>query len=742
MEPTPAPRALTVVLIGNPNTGKSTVFNGLSGLQSRVGNYPGVTVEKKIGRVRWDGRDVALVDLPGTYSLSPRTLDEMVAVDVLLGHQADVAAPDAVIVIVDASNLERNLYLFSQILDLGMPVVLVLNMIDVARHKGITIDARELERRIGAPVVATEGHRRVGLDGLERGVFRAMAERGGVRPDVFPEAFRLEVVALEDAWRASGGSPPERYLLERMLLDVGGQIERRFASTASFELGAWLASARSRLRESGIRIPAVEAKARYAWIRRILDGAVSHPETAARTLTDRIDHVVTHRFAGLLIFCLLMFVVFQSIYQWSEPLMGGIEGIQEWAGGAVADRLEPGPLRSLLVDGVIAGVGGVLVFLPQIALLFFFIAVFEDCGYMARAAFLMDKLMSRIGLSGKSFVPLMSSFACAIPGIMATRVIENRRDRMVTLLVAPLMSCSARLPVHLLLIGAFVPKRTYAGGLLTLDGIVLFLMMAVGAIVAVPVALLLKKTWFRGETPAFVMELPSYKWPSYRIVLGRVADRSRAFVARAGTLIFATTVLVWAAGYFPADRSRLDDVVRQIERLDAAPSDANRSARAALSRERADLAGRAIATSFLGWAGRAIEPIVRPVGWDWRIGIGVVASFPAREVIIATLGTVYSLGGEPEGEAESDVNSEGGPSGLIDALRTARWPDGRPVFGLPVALSLMVFFALCAQCASTLMVIGRETNGWHWPAFTFAYMTALAYAGAFLAFRFGTAMGW
>ncbi|MGH7127515.1 MAG: ferrous iron transporter B, partial [Planctomycetaceae bacterium] len=394
---------------------------------------------------------------------------------------------------------------------------------------------------------------------------------------------------------------------------------------------------------------------------------------------------------------------------------------QNGIASAVQSIMPPGTLRSLLIDGVIAGVGGVIVFLPQIVLLFLFIAILEDCGYMARAAFLMDKLMTRLGLSGKSFVPLMSSFACAVPGIMATRVIEDRRDRMVTILVAPLMSCSARLPVYVLLTALFIPKDRpveRAG--------VLFAMYFLGVGVAVPVAWLLKKTWFKGETSPFVMELPSYKWPSPRIVLHRVYDRGKAFVVRAGTLIFCTSVLVWAAGYFPADRSELHRITAKIEQLEGQQA-ASEELESLYERQN-QLSSRLIERSFLGMAGHAIEPVVRPLGWDWKIGVGALASFPAREVIIGTLGTIYSLGGDVD---ETD-------EGLRDALRDAEWPDGRPVYTLPVALSVMVFFALCAQCAATLMVIRRETNSWFWPAFTFIYMTGLAYLGALATYQVGS----
>ena len=414
-----------------------------------------------------------------------------------------------------------------------------------------------------------------------------------------------------------------------------------------------------------------------------------------------------------------------------------VEAGQTYVSDQVASRVPPGSLRSLLVDGVVAGVGGVLIFLPQIALLFLFIAILEDCGYMSRAAFVMDRLMTKVGLSGKSFVPLMSSFACAIPGVMATRVIESRRDRMVTILVAPLMSCSARLPVYVLLV-AFLPNIKYFDGWVSLQGIVLFAMYCLGAVIAVPVAWILKKTFFKGETPPFVMELPSYKRPSPRIVFARVYDRSKAFVIRAGTLIFCTTILVWAAGYFPGDREPLHALEAQIEvaspKLEATPRDRSlREELAELSEKQNKLSASLIEESWLGRVGHSIEPAVRPLGWDWKIGVGVLASFPAREVIVATLGTIYSLGGD-EGEYGDD---EGEYSQLVERMSKARHTDGQKVFTLPTVFSVLVFFALCAQCAATLMVIRRETNSWRWAAFTFLYMTGLAYFGAMLTYQAG-----
>lgn len=724
----PSPRTLTVALIGNPNTGKSTLFNALAGMHARVGNYPGVTVEKKIGRLRNGDTTLQLVDLPGTYSLAARSPDEMVSVEVLLGRQPDVGRLDAVACIVDASNLERNLFLVSQVLDVGLPTVLILNMSDVARQRGTSIDVPALSKRLGIPVVTTEAHRRVGIEEVRRAILEAAEAGRSAATPLFPRSFYEEVAELARDLRVVNGDAVPRYMVERLLLDPNGQIEKWLTPSQPAGFTERLVWARERLAKDGFRLPAAEAKTRYAAIREIVSGVLTHSPQAATTLSDRIDRVLTHRVSGLLIFAGIMFLIFQSIYYWAEPFMRSIEAGEGLVKAGVEALIGPGALRSLVVDGVVAGVGGVLVFLPQIVFLFLFIAVLEDCGYLARAAFLMDRLMSRLGLSGKSFIPLMSSFACAIPGVMATRVIENRRDRMVTILVAPLMSCSARLPVYLLLIWAFVPAATYLGGWVSLQGLVLLAMSSVGALVAVPCAWLLKKTFFRGETPPFVMELPSYKLPSPRVVLHRAYDRGKAFVTRAGTLIFATSIVVWAAGYFPASHSEQDAVIRQIEAFPSvAQGDTARQAELEkLTERRNQLGSQLIEKSFLGHIGHAIEPAVRPLGWDWRIGVGAIASFPAREVIIATLGTIYSLGDEVD-----KTHNEG----LISSLQNATDAEGKKVYSLPVALSIMVFFALCAQCAGTLMTIKRETNNWIWPVFTFVYMTSLAYVGALVTYQ-------
>jgi ferrous iron transport protein B len=725
------PKTIRVALIGNPNTGKSTLFTALAGVRQRVGNYPGVTVEKKTGHLQHEGQRLELIDLPGTYSLAPRSPDEMVTVDILLGRRDNAGPPDVVLSIIDASNLERNLFLVSQVLSLGLPTVVALNMIDLAHDRQVEIDIDALSKRLGVPVVAVQANRRVGLNPLKSLLADVASNPAAHVHRPFPETFNRQANDLAEWLNSKSAEPVPHFLVERLLLDNDGYLESELLNGAATEGAAKLRCAREALATAGYPTPAVEAIARYDWIGRTLDGVSRRPNDHQPTASDCIDAVLTHKVWGTLIFVATMAVLFSSIFILAVPLMDAIGGAVDSLGGFVEGRLAEGPLRSLIVDGVIGGVGAVVVFLPQILILFLFIAILEDCGYMARAAFLMDRLMAGVGLSGKSFIPLLSSFACAVPGIMATRVIENRRDRLTTILVAPLMSCSARLPVYVILIGAFVPAQHYLGGIVGLQGLVLLSMYAIGIIVAIAVAWLLKKTLLRGPTPPFVLELPSYKMPSIRTVTWRMTERGWAFLARAGTVIFAVTIVIWALAYYPRSEERVAaDIVAQ---------------RAALANDPAALAEfnnpehveYVIASlhqrySFLGMAGQWIEPVVRPLGWDWRIGCAAIASFPAREVVMGVLGVIYQLG------PEVDVGAEGDQSRLQDQLRAARWDDtGKPVYNLPVALSIMVFFALCAQCAATLAVIRRETNSWRWPVFTFVYMTALAYVGAFLTYQIG-----
>ncbi len=742
---------VTVALLGNPNTGKSTIFSALCGVRQRVGNYPGVTVEHTVGRFELDDRQFALVDLPGTYSLAPQSLDEMVAVDVLLGRRDDVEAPEMVLCVIDAANLERNLYLISQVLELNRPLVIALNRVDVAAENGIELKTDLIAQRLGVPVIPTQAHRRIGLDELRQALSDAVGSEPVATASPFPEMFVREVAALEQKMAALSHDRLPRYLVERLLLDAGGYLEQAEVPVVDQDILADVRVARGRLAEAGYPVPAIEAISRYDWVAKILRDALRRPERHKRSWSDRLDILLMHRVWGSLFFILMMLLVFQAIFTGAAPLMDGLDGAIAWLGDQVEAMLPAGALRSLLVDGVIAGAGGVLVFLPQIMILFLFIAVLEDCGYMARAAYLMDRLMTRVGLSGKSFIPLLSSCACAIPGIMATRVIENRRDRLLTILIAPLMSCSARLPVYALLTAAFIPNRTWAGGWLRLQGITMFAMYALGITSAVCVAWVLRRTILRGDVPSFVMELPGYKWPSPRVVLTRVVDSGWTFVRNAGTLILAVSIIVWAAAYFPRDphieqqvRQRYAERVEQLDReiarlavVDAAAQDTDSTAldqRSAARRQLATRIGNEIAAanlehSLLGRAGKAVAPVFRPLGWDWRIGCAVIASFPAREIVIGTLGVLYQLGDAEDEQSES----------LRETLRAASWPGTeQPVFTIPVALSIMVFFALCAQCAATLAVIRRETNSWRWPAFTFAYMTTLAYIGALITYQVGS----
>jgi ferrous iron transport protein B len=730
----------TVALIGNPNTGKSSLFNALCGGKARVGNYPGVTVEHKTGRMQVPlegGKQgsIDVVDLPGTYSLAARSADEAVSVDVLSGVMAGVPRPDAVVVIADATNLERNLYLFSQVLELGLPTLLVLNMWDRVEPTGMSIDVEVLTQKLGVPILCTCAAKRTGIEELRRaigGMLMPAAESAvgtversrDVASNGFPEAFVLETDALRQ-WLTESGVAIQRFQVERLLLDAGdAHAHRAVPQRLAKELAVRVAQARERMQAAGVSAPLFETKARYAWVKQRTSGAIQRAAVRPPAASDAIDRWLTHRWVGLLFFVVLMFLIFQAITLVAQWPMDQIDALQSALGGWIEAWIPPGPLRSLLADGVVAGVGSVIIFLPQIAILFLFIAILEDCGYMSRAAFVMDKFMSSIGMSGKSFLPLMSSFACAIPGIMATRTIDNRKDRMVTILIAPLMSCSARLPVYVLMVAAFVPDIRYASGWISLQGLILFAMQSLGALVAIPVAWLLKRFFFRGEPSTFIMELASYKWPSVRVVFGRVWERVLAFLSRAGTLIFVTSVLVWAAAYFPGDHSQVDASIAAMEAL----SSEEPSSEAEIERLEQSInleKGRLIQESLLGRAGQVLEPVVRPLGWDGKIGIAVLASFPAREVIIATLGTIYALG------SETDETSDG----LMDQMRAARWPDGAPVFTLATALSIMVFFALCAQCASTLVTIQRETNSWRWPIFSFTYMTILAYSGAWLTYH-------
>ena len=734
-------RDITIALIGNPNTGKSSLFNALCGMNARVGNFPGVTVEKKVGRYDDSQGQVTVVDLPGTYSLSARSADEMVSVDVLLGESPDLPPVDAIVVVMDATHIERNLYLYSQVNELERPVLVVLNMWDRLDASGVSIDADALSTKLGVPVVTTSANKRIGTAEVKQAL-RKLFEQPHIDTPVslFPDLFQCEVRELSE-WIKQKGQSIRTYAVERLLLDSGGLAEKRWSSRRDLgDLKSRLQAARLRLSNAACRVPSIETSVRYGWVQSVIEGIVERDPNHRVTSSDRMDRILTHRWWGLGIFACFMFLVFQAVfvdfgdYSASAAIETGLGWISAW----VSSTMAPGALRSLINDGILAGVGGVLTFIPQIAVLFALIAIMEDCGYMARVALLMDKWMTKLGLNGKAFLPLMTSFGCAVPGIMATRTIDNRRDRMVTLLVAPLMSCSARLPVYTLMITAFIPGTAYLGGWITLQGILFLAMYSLGAVVAIPIAWLLKRFVFPNQPTPFVLELPTYSWPSWRVVSHRVWEQVRAFIARAGTLILCTSILLWAAAYFPGDHGKEISMTQDLEielALLRRPTDqtdqTDQTNVPLLKRHINEERSRLIEISYLGRFGKALEPVFHTVGWDWKIGVGVIASFPAREVIIATLGTIYSLGGEIDEESDT----------LRSQLQASTWPDGRPVFNAVTAVSLMVFFALCAQCAATLMTIRYETQTWRWPIFTFVYMTALAYLGAWLVYVIGMRCG-
>ncbi|MBI5838427.1 MAG: ferrous iron transport protein B [Candidatus Eisenbacteria bacterium] len=719
---TPA-RPRRIAILGNPNAGNSTLFNKLPGLRQKVANYPGVTVEKKTGLCTLpSGARVELLDLPGSYSLRPGSPDEVIVRDVLLGLQSDTQAPDLVVFVVDVTHLDRNLYLALQVIELGRPLILALNMMDAADELGIRVDERALERQLGVPVVAISAAKGTGL-----GTLRRYMER-----DVEPSNahFRSRPRHLDRVLQSLEGRLPRNSALpERarqelalaLLLDDGE--DDALARCAPADVLDDVRLLRRRLDQAAPSWRSDEIQWRYEVIADILAGAfVAPPDRRDRT-RERIDRVLTHRIFGPVIFVLLMGAVFQSVFAWARPAMDLIERVVAAFGGLVESNMVEGPLRSLLVDGIIAGVGTTITFVPQIAILFFFLSVLEDTGYMARAAFLMDRVMGQVGLSGRAFIPLLSSFACAIPGIMATRTIDSRRDRLTTIMVAPFMSCSARLPVYALLIGAFVPNRWV--GIVTLPGIVLFSLYFLGILAAVGVAWVLKRTVLRGGKPLYVMELPPYRAPSWRSIVITVRERSALFLRKAGTVILAISVVLWFLATYPRGGNGLDALRAQAHAAQASGQTAKAQA---LENQ---LAGETLRNSFAGRAGRLLEPVIRPLGFDWRIGIGLITSFAAREVMVSTMATVFNLG---------DAGHRAGS--LRATFRDFRNPaTGRPLYTPLVGITLMVFFALACQCMSTVAVVRRETNSWRWPIAMVLVMNALAWVVSFAVYQGGRLLG-
>jgi ferrous iron transport protein B len=658
-----------IVLVGNPNTGKTTIFNALTGLRHTTGNYPGVTVEKRAGSMTLaDGRKVSVIDLPGAYSLQPRSPDEQVVHHVLFGAQKGMPPPDLVLVILAANNLERNLYLATQTADLGLPTIFVINMWDIARETGLEIDLVKLEAMTGVRCVPAAGMQGTYIKKLKRVIWKELKKKSSEKASVsFP----------------------------------GDTSKRVF----------------------------VAPEIRYRMIENIVHAVVRRAEGETCGVSEKLDRVLTHRVWGLLAFMGVMAFVFQSIFSWAQIPMSWISRTIERFSVFLEKVLPDGALQSLLVDGVIAGVGNVVVFLPQIMLLFFFIAFFEDTGYMARAVFVLDRVMKTVGLNGKSFLPLLSSFACTVPGVLATRTIEDRNDRLATILVAPLMSCSARLPIYTLLTAAFIPSQFFFG-FISLQGVTLLAMYLLSIGTGLGMAAIFRKTFLKGNRMPFVFELPPYRMPNLANVFAVMWDRSKEFLVRAGSVIFLFSIVLWFCVSYPknpAAEARFESARRQAlselsgEALDTKLEEIERDQKAIQ-----------IQSSYAGSLGRMIEPVIRPLGFNWEIGIGIVASCAARELLISTLAIVHHARSEGEGVT----------AGLIHALRSAEDPTtGGALYTPLVAVGLMVFYVFACQCFSTYVILKKETGSWGWTFFTIFYMTVLAWGGAFIVYQGGRLLG-
>lgn len=733
-----------VVLAGNPNCGKTTLFNALTGLRAKVGNYPGVTVERKEGRLLRAAKDrpVTVLDLPGTYSLSPQSLDEQIARDILFHRLPDVPAPDLVIVVIDASNLQRNLYFATQVIELGYRTLVALNMTDVARDNGFDIDENALAQELGVPVVPIVASTQEGFDGLHREISSQLTSWAGLRPSWMfrrlSPTLAVEVTRLTEQFRRA--FPQCQYAAEpeALLALTDERFLERSGSHYPDALRAAVSGARERLDQTDADWRSAPIEARYARIAAIQQNVTTETTTQHETVSDRLDRVFTHKLWGMTIFVGLMGIMFQLIFRFAELPMTLIDSLVGGLGERVGGAMAQGPLNDLLVHGIIKGVGAVVVFLPQICLLFLFIGLLEDTGYMARAAFLMDRLMSRVGLHGKSFIPMLSSFACAIPGIMATRTIESPKDRLVTILVAPLMSCSARLPVYTLLIAACIPEQTFFG-MFKLSGLTMLAMYLLGIIVALFMAWLFKNTLLKGPTPMLIMELPPYKRPIPSKLLRHMWDRAKLFLKRAGTVILGINIMLWFLATYPKDASIEQSFATQRQAIetatpaagDAATAGADKATRInALDKLEA---GEKLRHSFAGRLGQLIEPVIRPLGFDWKIGIGIVTSFAAREVFVSTMSLVYNIG-------ETDDSDESTQT-LAQTLREQNDADGRAIYTPLVAVTLMIFYVFALQCVSTVAVVRRETNGWKWPIFQWLYMGALAWILAFITYQGGKLLG-
>jgi ferrous iron transport protein B len=706
----PAQKALfTVAVAGNPNSGKTTLFNALTGATARTGNHPGITVEQRDGVLELprSGR-VRLIDVPGNYSLNARSPEEEVAINALLGRRGQ-PRPDAVLVVLDASALERNLYLLMQVMEFDLPVIAVVNMLDAARDDGMDISFDALRETFGVPFVGTIARRRQGVDLLRRELddfLGALPRRTNPEwlwtphASLVRETDRLAPLVAEEV---SFDLPSEQsrrafafWLLSSLRRESDLIVKPRLRDEAL--------AARARLKDEGLDLDIETIVPRWNFIDAAA-GRIVKREKPRSDRTDRIDAVLTHPLWGSIFFVGIMTLVFQALFSWSEPMIGAIEGAFGWLGGAVADALPPSLGRDLVIDGVFAGVGGVLVFLPQILILFLFISILEGSGYMSRSAFMVDRLMRRIGLHGHAFVPMISGFACAVPAIMATRTIENRRDRMLTMMVLPLISCSARLPVYSMIIALLFPGDMQVGPFRA-GTLVLLSVYVLSTALALLAASVLGRTVLKGKPQPLLLELPPYRLPEPRTVLLALRDRAKAFLATAGTIILVATVLLWVLLTFP--------------RHEAAPDTAPEVA-----------AAEQLENSYAGRLGVTFEPLIAPLGFDWKIGVGLIGSFAAREVFVSTMGVVYGVG---------DV-SEIGDRDLREAMRRDTRRDGSPLWTPMTGLSLMAFFMVAMQCMSTLAVTRRETGSWGWTLFMLSYLTGAAWLMSFAVFQLGRLAG-
>ncbi|WP_431844417.1 ferrous iron transport protein B [Pedobacter anseongensis] len=699
---------MRVALVGNPNTGKSTLFNLLTGLNQKIGNFPGITVDKKIGYCTLNSGKIAeIVDLPGTYSLYPKSKDESIVFQVL-ADKLNASHPDVVVIVADATNLRRNLLLYSQVADLGLPMLLVLNMADLAKKEGININVDKLAKRLGVQVVAISARESNGIEKLRAALSHVTLISTQLKSVDVTILAAEAIAAIRHEFKSDSDYYALQVLHQHQYLGffTGKQQEQIAAIKRKYEFDS-------------NSLQAAETIARYRHLSTVLSDVVVDLGAEKKFIvTDKLDSILTHKVWGFAIFIAILFFVFNAIFSWSSYPMGLIES----SFAALTDlghaHLPPGLLTNLVLDGVLAGLGGVVIFIPQIAILFALISILEDTGYMARVTFMMDKIMSKFGLSGKSVVPMIGGIACAVPSIMSARNIESWKDRIITIMVTPLVSCSARLPVYTLLISLVVPQRSFLG-IFSLQGLTLMVMYVISIVAAVLVAWVMKFIIKAKEKSYFIMELPVYRMPRWKNVIYTMYEKSKTFVVEAGKVIIAISIVLWVlATYGPGNRfAKIDQKYAVIEQ------NAKDSVQlAALER---DKSAEKLENSYAGVLGKTIEPAIKPLGFDWKIGIALITSFAAREAFVGTMSTIYSV---DSGEEESTT--------IRAKMSAAKNPEtGLPVFTFATSLSLMLFYAFAMQCMSTVAVVYRETKSWKWPMIQLVYMTALAYLASLVAYQ-------